>query len=102
MTRRERIEAMLAAAPGDAFLRYALATERLAEGDHAGGVAGLSALAEEAPDYHAAHFRLAQALHQAGEEPAAAGWLRRGIAAADRLGDAKAAGEMRQLLDMLE
>ena len=49
MNRREKIEAMLAEDPKDTFLRYSLAMEMRAEGDHEGSLAQLSELMGEKP-----------------------------------------------------
>ena len=60
MTRREKLEQMLAGSPGDTFLLYALALARSSEGDAAGAIAGLKTLIETAPDYLPTYFQLAQ------------------------------------------
>src|SRR3990172_2833637 len=49
MTRREKIEAMLADDPGDTFLRYSLAMELGKEGDHAASLAKFAELTRDAP-----------------------------------------------------
>ena len=49
MNRRQTIESMLQEDPTDTFLRYSLAMEMRAEGDHEGSLAQLSELMGEKP-----------------------------------------------------
>jgi predicted Zn-dependent protease len=91
-----KLEALLAQAPTDPFLRYSLALEIL-KTDPADGLARLRSLAAESPDYHPACFQLGQTLARTGEVDEACRWLDQGIAAATRQGDAKAAREMQEL-----
>ncbi|NBV44102.1 MAG: hypothetical protein EBR86_00270 [Planctomycetia bacterium] len=97
-SRRARIEEMLAADPGDVFLRYSLALELEGAGETDAGIAILAALAAEAPPY-------VPAFHMAGRHLAARGrfdearcFLRDGIEEARRQGQEHAAGEMAGLL----
>ncbi len=102
--RMERIEAMLADDPGDAFLRYGLAMEHVSAGDDAAAAAVLGELiALKADDpYVPAYLQAGQALARLDRVAEACDVLRRGVAVAHRAGDGHAAGEMQGLLDSLE
>ena len=97
-SRRAQLEAMLEENPGDEFLEYGLAVEYLNEGDVDGGVSRLRRLIEGSPDYCAAYFRAGQALAAEQRWDEARSMLESGIAAAQRVGDAHAAGEMQEAL----
>jgi Tfp pilus assembly protein PilF len=98
MSRRAKLEAMLAQSPGDTFLGYGLAMEMIKEGDAEAGKKQLVQVIEANPDYQAAYFQLGQILTNEGEIEAAKGWLERGIEAAKRIGDVHAAAEMEGFL----
>jgi predicted Zn-dependent protease len=101
MTRREKLEAMLAEAPRDPFLRYALALSHSSEGNAAEARQRLAALLEDDPHYVPAYLQLAQLIVETGQTDQAKPVLLRGIEAARRSGDAHAEGELRGLLDQL-
>ncbi|MEM9657449.1 MAG: hypothetical protein AAF961_03725 [Planctomycetota bacterium] len=101
MSRREKIEAMLADAPDDVFLRYGLAMELEKEGDHSASLAKLAELVEGQPPYVPAYFMAAQQLTRLGRVGEARTYLRNGIEAAREQGDAHAAGEMSEFLSSL-
>lgn len=101
MSRRAKLESMLKTAPDDPFLGYGLALEMLKEGEFDAGLAQLKAVAAQHPDYHAAYFQLGQMLAREGREDEAREWLEKGIAAATRVGDVHAAGEMDGFLQSL-
>lgn len=101
MTRREKLEALLAESPDDAFLRYALALAYAAEGDQPAACARLESLVESDPQYVPAYFQLAQLHVEQGQSDLAKPVLGRGIEAARRAGDSHAEGEMRGLLEQL-
>jgi thioredoxin-like negative regulator of GroEL len=90
--RMEQIEAMLAADPADAFLRYGLAMEHAGVGDDERAVAVLRELiAQKADDpYVPAYLQAGQALIRLGRETEAAALLRDGIDAARRVGTPEA------------
>lgn len=98
MSRREKIEAMLADEPGDTFLRYSLAMELGKEGDHAASLAKFSELTHDDPPYVPAFFMAAQQLARLGRVSEAREFLRAGIESARAQGDAHAAGEMSEFL----
>jgi hypothetical protein len=101
MSRREKIEAMLADEPGDVFLRYSLAMELDKEGDHAASLARHAELTREDPPYVPAFFMAAQQLARLERINEARTFLRDGIENARRQGNAHAAGEMSEFLASL-
>ena len=101
MSRREKIEAMLADDPGDTFLRYSLAMELDKEGNHEASLAKFAELARDAPPYVPAFFMAGQQLARLERVEEARGVLRDGIEAARIQGDAHAAGEMSEFLASL-
>ncbi len=98
MSRRERIEAMLAEDPDDTFLRYSLAMELRSEGDHAASLRRLEQLTEEDPPYVPAFFMAAQQLVELERIDEARAYLRDGVKHAQTQGDQHAAAEMSDLL----
>ena len=101
MSRREKLEKLLAQSPQDSFLQYALALERSKEGDPSGAIASLKELLETAPDYVPTYFQLAQMQVDQGQTEEAKPVLTRGIEMARRAGDSHAEGEMRGFLEQL-
>lgn len=103
--RMDKIEAMLADDPDDAFLRYSLGMEHASAGDDESAVRvfrELIALKPDDKDAVPAYHMAGQALNRLGREAEAAAVLRAGIAVARRVGDSHAAGEMDGLLATLE
>lgn len=101
LSRRERIEAMLADEPQDQFLRYGLAVELEKEGDHARSLALLAELGRDDSPYVPAFFLAGQQLARLGRIEEARTALRDGIEHARASGDAHAAGEMSEFLASL-
>ena len=101
MSRREKIEAMLADEPRDTFLRYSLAMELDKEGDHDASLTRLAELTRDQPPYVPAFFMAGQQLARLGRTEEARTILKSGIAAAQTAGDAHAAGEMGEFLASL-
>src|SRR4051812_24705731 len=102
MSRREKIEAMLADDPGDTFLRYSLAMELDKEGNHDASLIRFAELTRDNPPYVPAYFMAGQQLVRIGRIDEAHTILRNGIAAAQTQGDLHAAGEMAEFLASLE
>jgi hypothetical protein len=98
MTRREKLEAMLADDPNDTFLRYGLAMELDKEGAND---ASLESLTKDATPYVPAFFMAAQQLTRLERVNEAREYLRVGIEEARRQGDMHAAGEMSEFLASL-
>jgi hypothetical protein len=101
VSRREKIEAMLADEPGDVFLRYSLAMELDKEGDHAASLTRFDELSRDEPPYVPAFFMAAQQLARLERIAEARTYLRNGIEAARAQGNAHAAGEMSEFLASL-
>ncbi len=105
--RMERIEALLADDPDDAFLRYGLAMEHASAGDDGECARVLRELIalKAADPYVPAYLMAAQALVRLDKVGEACDVLRDGIAAAGRAGTADALharGEMQGLLASIE
>ena len=100
MPSRAQLERLLADEPDDAFLRYSLALE-LAKTDADAALAEFDRVLGTHPDYVPAYFMKAQTLAGDGRDVDAAATLTDGIAVADRVGNAHAAGEMRGFLETL-
>lgn len=98
LSRRERIERMLADDPEDVFLRYSLALEMESAGEWQEAVVLLAALARGPQPYVPAFQMAAQHLAARGRFAEARGLLRDGIEEARRQGNTHAAGEMAELL----
>src|SRR5690242_2586792 len=98
MTRREKIEAMLAEDPADVFLRYSLAMELDKDGDHELSLAKFSELMAKSPPYVPAFFMSAQQLVRLNRLDEARSMLRYGITAAREQNDQHAAAEMSEFL----
>jgi thioredoxin-like negative regulator of GroEL len=101
MSRRDKIEAMLADDPGDTFLRYSLAMELDKEGDHDASLAMFAELTRDDPPYVPAFFMSAQQLVRIGRSDEAKAILRSGIEAATAQNDQHAAREMGEFLASL-
>jgi thioredoxin-like negative regulator of GroEL len=98
MTRREKIEAMLADDPADVFLRYSLAMELDKEGSHDLSLAKFAELTVGNPPYVPAFFMSAQQLARLNRTDEARSILRYGITAARQQNDQHAAAEMAEFL----
>jgi hypothetical protein len=97
-TRREKIEAMLQAEPGDPFLRYSLACEYDNEERSGDALDLFRGLMSDSPPHVASFFRGAQLLVKLDRIEEARTALREGIETARQQGDLHAAGEMGELL----
>ncbi len=100
-SRREKLEAFLASHPDDAFGRYGLAMECARAGDSDAALEHFRRLLESHPDYVSGYFQYGQFLAKLGQVEQARQTLAAGIAAAGRVGDGHAAGEMQAALDSL-
>jgi tetratricopeptide (TPR) repeat protein len=100
-TRREKIEAMLADDPQDAFLRYSLALELEKTAENERSLELLRGLTKDQPPYVPAFFMAAQQLARLGRVNEARSELRDGIEVARTVGDLHAAGEMSEFLTNL-
>src|SRR6056297_1576399 len=101
MSRREKIEAMLADDPHDPFLKYSLAMELRSEGQHPRSLELFEELIKSDPPYVQAFFMSAQLLVDLNRIDQARAQLREGIDQARSQGNAHAAAEMSELLATL-
>jgi tetratricopeptide (TPR) repeat protein len=100
-TRREKLEAFIAAKPSDAFARYGLALECAKLGDAPAAETHFTLLLEEHPDYVAGYFQYGQLLSQLGRTDEARRILSSGIVVAQKSGDSHARDEMQAALSLL-
>jgi hypothetical protein len=98
MSRREKLEALLADDPADVFLRYGLALELEKEGEHEASLAHLRELQTPSAPYVPAFFMAAQQLVRLNRVDEARATLRAGIEYARQQGNGHAAGEMSEFL----
>jgi predicted Zn-dependent protease len=101
VSRRQKLEEMLAVDPNDPFLHYALALELVKLGERIAGLKRLSEMSVQFPDHVPALFRRGQLLAEDGDAAAARDVLNQGIRVALRVGDEHAVAEMRELLETL-
>ncbi len=102
MNRREQIETMLKDEPNDPELRYMLAMEHVSANDDAAAAACFEELLRRSPDYPPAYHMGARALQRLDRIAQAKEMLQRGIPFALARQDTHAAGEMQELLELLE
>lgn len=102
MSRLESLREMLADEPDDAFTRYAVALELVSLGRPAEAQAELATLLEKSPDYVPQYFHHAKVLHGLGRVDEAAALARRGVGVARAAGEADAARELEELLEVWE
>ncbi len=101
MTRREKLLAMLAKQPEDAFLHYALAMELVKDGDPDAALASFDAALKLDAGYVAAYYQKANILIFMGRTEDARTTLDAGISAARAKGDAHSEEELRTLLSTI-
>jgi Flp pilus assembly protein TadD len=100
-SRVDQLKAMLAETPDDAELRYFLAMAYVSTADNDSALACFRQLAAESPAYVPAYVQCGQLLAKLGRDDEARDVFRKGIAAAQKVGDVHAAGEMEAFLDSL-
>lgn len=100
-TRREKLEAMLAQNPNDAFTLYGLALEYVNAGDFPTAEPYFRRLLAANPDYVPGYQMYAQNLAQQDRPEDAKALLAQGIQAAIRAGNQHARSEMEALLSDL-
>jgi Tfp pilus assembly protein PilF len=102
MDRRKMLEDFLAQNPTDSFARYGLALDYANSGETERATQELQRLTEINPDYTAGYQMWAQILMKLGKTSEARPLLEKGIACAQRTGNAHAAREMQGMLEELE
>ena len=93
---------LLQADPKDAFLRYAVAMEYGKQGRYDDALREFGTLLAQSPDYVAGYFMAGRTCELNGDVEGAKKYYRDGIAAAGRVGDAHAAGEISGALMAIE
>lgn len=101
VSRREKIEAMLAGDPGDTMLRYMLAMELDKGEEHDRSLELFASLMADSPPHVPAFLMAGQQLVKLGRTDEARAALREGIEAARGQGNSHAAGEMAEFLAQL-
>ena len=101
MDRIEQLRKFIAAAPDDAFPRYALALELKGKGDAAGAAAELQELIRRKPDYLAAYLQLGMLMQTLGQSGDARAILQRGQDVARQQGNTHTLSELTQALEAL-
>lgn len=102
MSRREKLEAMLAGDPQDQLLRYMLAMELDKEGDHDRSLSFLSGLMDDANPYVPAFLMAGQQFTRLARTDEARAAFQRGIDAAQLQGDSHAFEELKRFLSELD
>src|SRR3954468_11671777 len=98
-TRLEMLREMVSKSPGDAFLRYGLATEYANAGDLEQAVAEYSALLAANPDYAAGYYHGGRTLEKLGRLDEARAVYEKGIEVTTRTGDGHTRSELQAALD---
>jgi Tfp pilus assembly protein PilF len=101
MTRREKLETMLADDPQDQLLRYMLAMELDKEGDHDRSLLLLDGLMSDPSPYVPAFLMAGQQYTRLDRMEAARAAFQQGIAAAQQQGDMHAFEELKRFLSEL-
>jgi Flp pilus assembly protein TadD len=99
--RLAQLQDMLAAEPGEPFLRYAIALEHKRRGDMAQAAADLEALLRDEPKYIAAYHQLALVLADLGRVEDAVHSCETGALHCLATGDRKARAELLELKNAL-
>jgi Tfp pilus assembly protein PilF len=99
MDKLAALQEILAMDPGNAFARYGLAMEHIAQGNPEAALVEFDSLIVHSPDYVPAYQMSAQTLVTLGRIDAALERLDEGIAAAQRTGNQHALAEMSAMRD---
>jgi tetratricopeptide (TPR) repeat protein len=97
-SRREVLEAFVAANPNDAFARYGLAMECTSKGDTPAALKHYASLLTTHPDYVPAYYQYGTLLLRLGKKDQARKILSDGVAAARKAGNSHAQSEMEAAL----
>ncbi len=101
-SRKEQISEMLKDEPNDAFLLYGLAMEHQSLGEEVEALKIFIELMQVNPDYPPGYLQAGQLLARMGKENDAKSVYQKGIAAAKKVGDSHASGEMENFLSLLD
>jgi tetratricopeptide (TPR) repeat protein len=100
-SRLDKLKTMVAEDPGNAFLRYGLATEYANSGDLEQAVVEFRELLAASPDYAAGYYHGGRTLEKLGRPDEAREIYEKGIAVTMRTGDGHTRSELQAALDML-
>jgi tetratricopeptide (TPR) repeat protein len=100
--RLAKLQQMLQREPNDPFLLYGIAMEHKKLGEVASAIEYFDETIARDAGYCYAYFQKGQVLESTGDREAAKATYRAGIAAAQKKGDAHAAGEIEAALQMIE
>lgn len=98
--RIKTLQQLLQMDPADVFSEFALGLEYL-ESQPETAKQHFQRTLDKDSRYVAAYFQLGKLFFDQGDEKAATEWLEKGIAVAEEVGDAHAAGEMQDFLDQI-
>ena len=99
--RREALQSMLADDPDDTFALYGLALEYKVQQELSEAQQLLKRTIELNPEHVYAYYQLGEVLMALGDDDDAERVLSNGADIAQKLGDTKALGELRALIDLL-
>ncbi len=100
-TRLERLKDMVANSPGDAFLRYGLATEYANAGELEQAATEYRELLAANPNYAAGYYHGGRTLEKLGRLDEAREIYEKGIEVTTRTGDGHTRSELQAALDIL-
>ena len=101
MNRIEKILEMLVSAPGDNFLRHALALEYIKEGHDSKAEDLFVTILRETPSYVGSYYHLAKLFERRGNTEAAIEWYESGMKAAKEAKDNHAYNELQSAYEEL-
>jgi predicted Zn-dependent protease len=101
-SRLDMLKQLVEEHPAEVLPRYGLAVELANQGHTEEALQQFAKLLEQHPNYTAGYQMSAQTLLRAGRTDEARQLLHDGIASARREGNAKAEGEMQQMLDEIQ
>ncbi|MDP2387622.1 MAG: tetratricopeptide repeat protein [Bacteroidota bacterium] len=100
--RLKQIREMLEMEPNDDFLNYALALELEASGNLKEAISQLQSLLNRNPEYLGAYYKLGKLFEESKEESKAIEIYKNGLVLAQKQNNKKAAGELSEVIWMLE
>jgi tetratricopeptide (TPR) repeat protein len=101
MSRFEALHTLITENPHDAELRYLLGLEHVSRGDLEQALLSFAACLERNAEYAYAYFHAARALQELGRMDEARQQALRGVEAARRARDSRAASELEDLVEEL-
>jgi tetratricopeptide (TPR) repeat protein len=101
MSRFEALQSLIAENPDDAELRYLLGLEHVSVGEHERALLCFGECLARNADYAYAYFHAARVLQELGRSDEARSMALRGVDAARRTRDGRAAAELEDLVEEL-